>query len=407
MQYSSIIYSLDGRKQTQTPVSEKPTIKLTPSEHRNQAVVLLKFDYNSTIITAVKGLGNARWSATKKCWYILQDNFDLNILFKRLMYLAYLDYSDIKAHRKEVKTKSTKGKSPKSTYNLSLYKSKLSDHTKSEIELFVGWMKQKRYAENSMKSYRHSLQIFFGYYAPTEPESITLDDITQFNNDFILKNGLSATFQNQTVSALKLFYEKNHNRHIEFDKIERPRKSNPLPKVFSKSDLEAFFRATKNPKHKMAMMLIYSCGLRRNELIKLELNHIDTKRKTLSVINSKGKKDRVIPLSKQTIQKMRSYYLEYRPTTYFIEGQNNGEPITASSLQQIFKRSMSKASIAKPYTIHCLRHSIATHLLENGTDLRYIQEFLGHKSSKTTEIYTHVTDRSLQNIKNPFDELDI
>ncbi|MBN1768178.1 MAG: tyrosine-type recombinase/integrase [Prolixibacteraceae bacterium] len=386
-------------------MSEKPTIKLTPSEHRNQAVVLLKFDYNSTIITAVKGLGNARWSATKKCWYILQDNFDLNILFKQLTPLAYLDYSELKSNKKEAN--SVLGNSSKRTYNLSLYKSRLSDQTKAEIELFVHWMEQKRYAANSIKSYRHSLQIFFGYFAPKEPDTIEIEDITQFNHDFILQNGLSSTFQNQTVSALKLYYEKNHNRHIEFDKIERPRKSNPLPKVFSKTDLEAFFRATKNPKHKMAMMLIYSCGLRRNELVNLKLNHIDSKRKMLSVINSKGKKDRVIPLSKQTVAKIRSYYLEYRPTTYFIEGQTTGEPLTTSSLQQIFKRSMKKASITKPYTIHCLRHSIATHLLENGTDLRYIQEFLGHKSSKTTEIYTHVTDRSLQNIKNPFDELDI
>jgi site-specific recombinase XerD len=386
---------------------QKPIIKLIPSEHRGRAVILLIYDYNLILIDAVKKLGNAYWSATKKCWYIARNNFNLNELYKQLNTFAYIDYSELKVNEKEKETKPVSGSSTKSTCNQSLYKSRLSDRTNAEIDSFVRWMEQKRYAENSTKSYRHSLQIFFGYYAPKEPVLIVLDDILKFNHEFILKNGLSSTFQNQTISALKLFYQKNHNRHLKFEDIERPRKSQPLPKVFSKPDLESFFRAIKNPKHKMAMMLIYSCGLRRSELINLELKHIDSKRRMLSVINSKGKKDRVLPLSEQTIQKIKNYYLEYRPRRYFIEGQTEGKPITASSLQKIFEGSMAIASIKKPYTIHCLRHSIATHLLENGTDLRYIQEFLGHKSSKTTEIYTHVSNQSLQNIKNPFDELDI
>ncbi|MCF8362094.1 MAG: tyrosine-type recombinase/integrase [Prolixibacteraceae bacterium] len=386
---------------------QKPSIKLIPSEHRNQPVILLKYDYNLSIINAVKKSGNAYWSATKKCWYIAEKNFNLQEFFKQLSAFAYVDYSEVKFKQKEREPKPVTGISPKSTYDQSLYKSRLSDRTNAEIESFVRWMEQKRYAENSTKSYRHSLQIFFGYYAPKEPVMIEIDDIIQFNHEFILKNGLSSTFQNQTVSALKLFYQKNHNRHLKFDTIERPRKSNPLPKVFSKADLETFFRGFTNSKHKMAMMLIYACGLRRSELINLELKHIDSKRRMLSVINSKGKKDRVIPLSEQTIQKIKNYYLKYQPKTYFIEGQTEGYPLTASSLQKIFENHLIKASINKPYTIHCLRHSIATHLLENGTDLRYIQEFLGHKSSKTTEIYTHVSNQSLQNIKNPFDELEI
>jgi integrase/recombinase XerD len=136
------------------------------------------------------------------------------------------------------------------------------------------------------------------------------------------------------------------------------------------------------------------------------LEHLSSKRKQLSVINSKGKKDRVIPLSDRTLNKIKDYYRDYRPKQFLIEGQTEGRPLTASSLQKVFEKALTKARINKPYTIH-LRHSIATHLLENETDLRYIQELLGHKSSTTTEIYTHVSTQGLQNIKNPFDDLNL
>jgi site-specific recombinase XerD len=251
------------------------------------------------------------------------------------------------------------------------------------------------------------LEIFFGFYATKSPDTLSNEDITRFNTEFIINYGLSATFQNQTVSALKLFYEKSYNRLLNIEEIERPLKSKPLPKVFSKPDLEKFFQVITNPKHKMAMMIIYSCGLRRSELINLKLEHLDSKRNQLSVINAKGKKDRVIPLSGRTLQKIEEYYRAHRPKVYLIEGQFAGKPLTASSLQKVFEKTLIQAKINKPYTIHCLRHSIATHLLENGTDLRIIQVLLGHKSSKTTEIYTHVSKQTLQNIKNPFDDLDL
>ena len=127
----------------------------------------------------------------------------------------------------------------------------------------------------------------------------------------------------------------------------------------------------------------------------------------ISVIDSKGNKDRLIPISPRLFEKMKTYYLAHKPQTYFIEGQFTGKSYSAGSLQKVFEKALLKSKIKKPFTIHCLRHSFATHLLENGTDLRYIQELLGHKSSKTTEIYTHVSNQSLKNIKNPFDDMEI
>lgn len=153
------------------------------------------------------------------------------------------------------------------------------------------------------------------------------------------------------------------------------------------------------------LSLIYSCGLRCGELLALQPHHIDSKRNIVFIKQSKGKKDRIVPLSPKVLLLLRDYYKAYRPKTYLFEGQRVGCPYDARSLQLTLKQALQKAGINKPVTLHWLRHSYATHLLESGTDLRYIQELLGHNSSRTTEIYTHVSTKSIQLIKSPFDDL--
>ncbi len=153
------------------------------------------------------------------------------------------------------------------------------------------------------------------------------------------------------------------------------------------------------------LSLIYSCGLRRSELLHLKPGDIDSKRNLIVIRQSKGKKDRIVPLSLKILEMLRAYYQQYRPKKYLFEGQQAGTIYSEQSLQSVLKQALQKANIKKPITLHWLRHSYATHLLEAGTDLRYIQELLGHNSSKTTEIYTHVSTKSIQHIKSPFDDL--
>jgi site-specific recombinase XerD len=334
------------------------------------------------------------------CWYIPKDQFVLGDFFAAMKPVAWIDYSAVKNKNSRRPPKSTEKK-----YSPASMKKRISSETREKIDDFKKWLEQGRYGENTVKTYIHQLEIFFGYYSDIKPEQITTQDITAFNSEFILKNNLSATFQNQTISALKKFYTWKFNRNLDSENLERPRKSSSLPKVMDKTDLKRFFESIKNTKHKMAFETIYAYGLRRGELLNLKLQHIDTKRGMISIINAKGKKDRSLPISKKWLEKVKAYYNTYKPTTYFIEGQYPGKSITAGSLQKVFERALSDSKINKPFTIHCLRHSFATHLLENGIDLRYIQKLLGHKSSKTTEIYTHVSKESLKNIKNPFDEL--
>lgn len=153
------------------------------------------------------------------------------------------------------------------------------------------------------------------------------------------------------------------------------------------------------------LSLIYSCGLRCGELLALQPHHIDSKRNIVFIKQSKGKKDRIVPLSPKVLLLLREYYKTYKPKVYLFEGQEVGKPYSDKSLQSVLKQALNKAGIKKPVTLHWLRHSYATHLLESGTDLRYIQELLGHNSSRTTEIYTHVSTKSIQLIKSPFDDL--
>jgi len=153
------------------------------------------------------------------------------------------------------------------------------------------------------------------------------------------------------------------------------------------------------------LSLIYACGLRRSELLHLKPEHINSQRHILQIMNAKGNKDRVIPISDKVIEMLREYFKKYKPETWLFEGAERGKPYSEESLSQVLKQAVAKAKIKKPVTLHWLRHSYATHLLEAGTDLRYIQELLGHKNSKTTEIYTHVSEKSLKNIQSPFDTL--
>ncbi len=184
--------------------------------------------------------------------------------------------------------------------------------------------------------------------------------------------------------------------------IDRPFKDQRLPKVISKEEILTMIRLTKNIKHKCIIELLYSAGLRRSELLNLKVKDIDSKRMIISIEKAKGNKDRQTILSKTVLKDLRKYFKQYKPNKYLFEGQHK-EQYSSSSVLQIVKRAAKQSNIIKPVTPHMLRHSFATHLLEEGTDIRIIQSLLGHNSIKTTEIYAHVANHQIINIKNPLD----
>lgn len=338
--------------------------------HRHQKVLFIHFEKNQELIQEVKKIKGARWSQQKSVWYIA-DTDENRAIFS-------------------IPLQSTLLPSPEGM---------------TELVRFTSWLKSARYSINTIKTYTDALKSFFTFYNTKPIAALTNEDVILYNNVYILKNNFSASYQNQIVNAIKLYFSLLKETKIKVEKIHRPKRAKVLPNVLGKEEVKAILEAHSNIKHRMMLSMIYSCGLRCGELLALKPVHIDSKRNIVLLQNAKGKKDRIAPLSPKILEMLREYYKLHRPKTYLFEGQTAGNPYDSRSLQLVLKQALKKAQITKPVTLHWLRHSYATHLLESGTDLRYIQELLGHSSSKTTEIYTHVSTKSIQQIKSPFDDL--
>lgn len=339
-------------------------------KHNSEIRIAVYFEKNQDLIARIKQIAGARWSQQKIVWH-LPDSPENRLRF------------NIKPMANSVP----------------------STEAIAQIEKFKQWMRSKRYSESTISSYSETLKTFLIFYREKPVVAINNEDVIIYNNEYILKNKLSASYQNQTVNAIKLFFMTVRETKIEVDKIHRPKRAKLLPNVLSKEEIKLILNAHSNIKHKMMLSLIYSCGLRCGELLALRPVHIDSKRNIVLLKNAKGNKDRIVPLSPKILDMLRQYYKVCKPTTYLFEGQTAGMSYDSRSLQLVLKQALQKAGITKPATLHWLRHSYATHLLESGTDLRYIQELLGHSCSKTTEIYTHVSTKSIQQIKSPFDDL--
>lgn len=375
-------------------------ITLAYDTHRDGAVVSLRFAKDYNIIDKVKSIKSAMWSQSRGFWYIPESDFNLSEVFDILSPLAYLDYSALRGGKPGIDKKTIVQNTPISKLD------ELSEAHKIEIEAFRKWMIQKRYAENTLKIYIHCLTIFFRYYTVKEIAEITIKDIERFNFGFIVKNKYSAKTQNQYISAIKTFYIKMKGINYEIANLERPIEGQKLPKVIPVETVQKLLAGIANIKHKTALTTIYSLGLRRSELLNLKLTDIVFERDVVEIRNAKGKKDRVLPLPKKLKHLITIYRQQVKPEFWLIEGQQRGMCYSASSLENIFKNNLAQVMKNANFTLHSLRHSYATHLMDMGVDLRIIQELLGHKSSRTTEIYTHVSMKNLQNVKNPLDEFD-
>ena len=221
----------------------------------------------------------------------------------------------------------------------------------------------------------------------------------------IEEEGASYSYTNQCISAIKFLYGKVLKRPAPVEQLPRPRKEHKLPNVLSRQEVMRLLGTVENPKHRAIMLLTYSGGLRLGEVVRLKVGDIDSDRNLIHIRQAKGRKDRYTLLSKVALEALRAYYRKYQPQTWLFPGAKPGRHLHERSVQKVFDRAQEKAGIRKDVSTHTLRHSFATHLLESGTDLRYIQELLGHKSSKTTEIYTHVSEKNIGQIQSPLDAL--
>jgi len=347
----------------------------------------IKF-YPDTLIQAlVKGLPEPKWSATHNIAYISHSKENLSLIFTTFRGHAWINYNHFLSNKPI--------NSGTETVDLSWFRKRQAraDYRPCP-EAYLLKLELKRYANSTIRTYVSMFEMFINHYKDRELHTLNETDIRAFLQTLIHKD--------VSNSYLNLYYEIVLGMPNRFYDLERPRKESKLPKVISKSEILAIIAHTNNLKHRCIVQLLYGSGLRRSELLNLKLKDIDSKRMLVRIEGSKGKKDRQTLLSKTALDDLRRYYLRYEPKVYLFEGRK-GQKYSGSSVLNIVKTAAQQARIRICVTPHILRHSFATHLLESGTDLRQIQVLLGHGSSKTTEIYTHVATHTFESIKNPLD----
>jgi integrase/recombinase XerD len=268
-------------------------------------------------------------------------------------------------------------------------------------------MRLRNYSHKTIKAYLSSLRSFVNYFYTKHPREICEDDIREYLLYLIEKKNFTASTVNQVFNALRFLYVELYKHPFVIGHIPRPRKEKKLPDVLSEEEVVGILRAIPNEKHRIMIMLAYACGLRVGELVRLRVEDIDVQRRMIHLRGAKGKKDRytLFPLSMQGL--LHHYWKSHRLgiSGWLFPGGSVGYHLSIRSIQTAFERAIKVARINKPVSMHTLRHSFATHLLESGTDLRYIQQLLGHQSIQTTEIYTHVSDKQLSKIKSPLDNI--
>ncbi|HQW27229.1 MAG TPA: tyrosine-type recombinase/integrase, partial [Saprospiraceae bacterium] len=378
-----------------SPGDNRPPVSASLTDYKGRTMIRLEFPYDKTIIDEVKAIRGRLWSVTHKCWYV-PDTPHNRERFGITLNLVKDEAGHI--------TGGMDGNGHQST-NLTAFE-KLPENAKNKLLEFRRWMEQHRYSEQTIRNYLNHLSQFFVYMRDVDLKEVTAADVVRFNHDVIIKHKLSVSYQRVVTGAIKLFYSHFFDHKMDIDRLDRPFREKTLPIVLSKTEVERILKAAGNIKHRAMLSLMYSCGLRRGEVLALKINDLDKDRNLIRIIQGKGRKDRYVPYSEKLKGILREYYAAWKPKEYLFEGQDGGK-YSERSIALVLQHAVKRSAIRKDVHLHTLRHSFATHLLEAGTDIRYIQEILGHSSPKTTMIYTHVSSHRIGEIKSPLDDLEI
>ena len=346
-------------------------------EHREKSVIFVHFPFNPFLLEELrKKFSVVRWSATKRGFYL----------------------PDVNAVRKEI------GMTPKTEPGKAVL-SQIRPVNLAALKRMHELLLLKSYSPNTIRVYCVEFAQLLYLLKDTPVDTLTPERLRGYFLYCVTKLKLSENIIHSRMNAIKFYFEQVLRREkIFFEEIPRPKKMASLPKVLNKSEITTIFSKTENLKHLVMMKLCYGMGLRVGEIVNLKIGNIDSKRMQVHIEGAKGKRDRYVTLPTSILEELRNYYRAYRPKTYLFEGQYGGQ-YSVRSLQAVFKNAMQKANIKKTVGIHGLRHSYATHLLECGTDMVFIQKLLGHKDIKTTEIYAKVSNRQLGKVKSPLDDL--
>jgi integrase/recombinase XerD len=343
-------------------------------EHNGTKRIAVYFEKNASLIARIKQLPNCRWSQSLRVWHL----------------------PDTIANRMKFKIYEPEGKSVLMAIN---------PINQPHLQRYIEEIQLKGYSPNTLKTYRNEFGIFLHFLKDINVQTIDLARIRNYILYCINELKLSENTVHSRLNAIKFYFEQVLKQERFMIEIPRPKKPFKLPKVLAMEEVKKIFEATTNLKHNTMLKLSYGMGLRVSEIVNLKIEDVDSKRMQVFIARAKGKKDRYANLPESILVQLRTYFISYKPSSYLFEGQYGGQ-YSYRSAQKVFKQALEKAKINKNISFHSLRHSFATHLLENGTDIRFIQELLGHNDIKTTLLYTNVTDKNLRKIKSPLDDIN-
>lgn len=344
------------------------------AQHEGKNVILLLFPYDKETIAEVKKLVGVKWSQSKKAWYVL----------------------DTQAYREKFGLENK-------TFGKEILL-KIHPINQPALVILTEMLQLKAYSQSTIKTYQNEFAQLLYILRNYPVEHCDAAKLRSYFLYCINELKLSEATMHSRINAIKFYFEQVLKRDKIFMEIPRPNKPSKLPKVINAEDIKKLFEQTNNLKHNTMLKLCYGMGLRVSEIINLKITDIDSKNMQVFIERAKGKKDRYVNLPESILGQLRTYFKTYKPQKYLFEGQYGGQ-YNRRSVQQVFKAAMKRANINKAVGIHSLRHSFATHLMENGTDISFIQQLLGHNSINTTLIYTHVTKKDLKKIKSPLDQI--
>lgn len=394
-------------------------IHLAPLTHRGRACIALYFARDISINDLLKKLPEANWSRTHKCWYIPLAEDAYKKLVKLLKGKANFDDQELRQYLQNRKDGDGSIPDATSLNPVSPAKSKapvsgvlkpaarLSANNKLALAATKQALILKGYSRSTAKTYLNELSQFLQSIKGHPAEEFTVARIKDYLQYCSETLHLSESTIHSRMNALKFYYEQVLAREKFFWEIPRPKKPLTLPKLLNETELRKLFNALQNKKHKAMLFTAYSAGLRVSEVVNLKIADIDSRRMQIFIERAKGKKDRYVNLSPVLLDILRKYLVEYkpRPKIYLFESDKTHTAYPTRTVQQIFSLAKHDAGISKAVGVHSLRHSFATHLLDKGTDIRYIKDILGHFNLKTTERYLHVSKKQLVNVVSPFDDL--
>ncbi len=365
----------------------KDTVHLSSFLYKGRERIRIAFPYSYRLKEHIKAFPSTRWDPELGCWRL--DDPDA----------APALAAHLRAGGFAVSTNALPGGLPKKPVR---YRKPVRSTLHPLAQRFREFLQARRYSQSTVGVYSTFIGQFLEFLGETPPEKASNSDAEAFLEFLVLKRRIAISTHRQAISALKQFAAFLPDCAITPEGLVRPRRSHKLPAVLGEAEVIRLLQVTRNLKHRAILALIYSCGLRIGELLHLEWKHLDLERRQVWIRSGKGRKDRQVVLAERIVPLLQNYRATYQPERYFAEGAP-GHPYSPSSIRAFLRRSAKRAGILKRVTPHTLRHSYATHLLEKGVDIRYIQELLGHAKPETTMVYTHVSRRDLLSIRSPLD----